>query len=131
MKKRKGSSDRSFGLLFALVFAFLGVWPLLAGHDVRVPYLFASGVFLIIVAIRPGLLHPMNRAWTKLGVVMGHVVNPVVTSVLFVLVFVPAGAISRLLRKDPLGLRALPSANSYWIDYQAKGPPSVTMPKQF
>jgi hypothetical protein len=127
----RGSSDRTFGLVFASVFAVLSLWPLRAGGHVRVPALGVAGVFLVVALLRPGLLHPLNRAWTTLGLLLGRIVNPLVTAVLFFLVFAPAGLISRLRGKDPLRLKPARETDTYWINQHPPGPQPDTMSKQF
>jgi hypothetical protein len=127
----RGSSDRTFGLVFALVFTVLGLWPLRAGGHVRVAALGVAGIFLAVALLRPSLLHALNRAWTILGLLLGRIVNPLVTGVLFFLVFAPAGLISRLRGKDPLHLKPAREADSYWIIRHPPGPQSDTMSKQF
>lgn len=130
-EKIRGSSDRNFGLVFASAFAVLSLWPLRAGGHVRVSALGVAGVFLVAALLRPGLLHPLNRAWTILGLLLARIVNPVVTAVLFFLVFTPAGLISRLLGKDLLRLKPARETETYWIIRHPPGPQSETMSKQF
>jgi hypothetical protein len=127
----RGSSDRDFGLAFASVFAVLSLWPLRAGGHVRVPALGVAGVFLVAAYLRPALLHPLNRAWSWLGLLLGRIVNPVVTAVLFFVVFTPAGFTSRLLGKDPLRLQPARETDTYWIIRHPPGPQPETMAKQF
>ena len=127
----RGSSDRIFGLVFASVLTVLSLVPLRAGGHVRVSALGLAGVFLVVTLLRPALLHPLNRAWTMLGLLLGRVVNPLVTTVLFFLVFTPAGLISRLRGKDPLRLKPRRETDTYWIIRHPPGPQSDTMSKQF
>ena len=127
----RGSSDRNFGLVFALVFAALGLWPLHAGGRVRWPALAVAGVFLLVALTRPAWLRLLNRGWTMLGLVLGRIINPIVTAILFFLVFAPAGFLSRLLGKDPLRLRPAREAKTYWIARTPPGPRPETMSKLF
>jgi len=131
MKPAQGSTDRGFGLMLALAFTLLGLWSVRAGGQIRVLPLVTGSVLFAVALLRPRLLRPLNRAWTKLGTVMGRVVNPVVMSALFFLVITPAGVILRLLGKDPLRLRTALSASTYWIESDPQRSPSDTMPKQF
>jgi len=112
----KGPSDRSFGIVFTLAFLVFGLSPLRHGKPVRLWMLALSGVVLAITLIRPGLLHAANRIWMKFGILLGRVVNPVVTALLFYLVFTPGAFILKLMGRDPLGLALHPEANSYWIE---------------
>src|SRR5215469_14983419 len=106
----RGSSDRNFGLVFAAFFALVGLWPLHARGPVRVPPLIVAGVFLVVALVRPQWLRPLNKVWTLVGLLLGRIVNPIVTAILFYLVFTPMGFISRLLGKDPLRLKPAPAA---------------------
>jgi predicted membrane metal-binding protein len=125
------SSDRNFGLVFAAGCALLGLWPLLRRGAVRWPLLVAAGVFLAAALIWPALLGPLNKVWTMFGLLLGRIVNPIMTAVLFFLVFTPAGIIGRLLGKDPLRLKRAPEADTYWIVRDPPGPAPETMAKQF
>ena len=42
------SSNRSFGLLFFIVFLILGLWPLKSGENLNFYFLIASIIFLIL-----------------------------------------------------------------------------------
>ncbi len=126
-----GSSDRNFGLVLASVFTALGLLPLRGGGRVRVPVLAVAGVFLVAALLRPALLHQVNRAWTMLGLGLGKIVNPVVTAILFLLVFTPAGLITRMLGKEPLPLKPARDADTYWIVRHPAGPQPASMSKQF
>lgn len=127
----RGSSDRNFGFVIASFLAFLSLWPLRAGGQVRIPILAVAGVFLVTAFVRPALLQPLNAVWTKLGLLLSRILNPVVTAVLFFFVFTPAGLLSRLLARDPLRLKAVPGANTYWITRSSRGSEPETMSKQF
>jgi len=127
----RSSSNRNFGLVFAAGFALLGLWPLLKRGPVRWPLLAVAGVVLVTALISPGLLGPLNKAWTMLGLLLGRIMNPIVTAILFFLVFTPAGIIGRLLGKDPLRLKRAPAADTYWIVRNPPGPAPDTMAKQF
>src|SRR5437667_12082684 len=98
---KHGSSDRSFGLVFAAAFTFFGLWPLHARGQIRIPLLVIGGVFLIVAVVRPSLLRPLNKLWTQIGLLLGRIMNPVITAILFCVVFIPAGGIARMLGKDP------------------------------
>lgn len=126
----RGSSDRAFGLVLASAFIVLSLAPLRTGGRVRLPALGVAGVVLVIALLRPALLHTLNRAWTMLGLLLGRIVNPIVTAILFFLVFTPVGFISRLLGKDPLRLK-MRETDTYWTRRQPPGPRPDSMSKQF
>jgi Saxitoxin biosynthesis operon protein SxtJ len=115
----RGPSDRNFGIVFTAAFLFFGFWPLRHHRPVRIWCLALSGAFLVVTLIRPPLLHGLNRIWTKLGLVLGKVVNPIVTGLLFYLVFTPIAVVLRWMGKDLLRLACNRNAQSYWIQRNA------------
>lgn len=127
----RGSSDRKFGLVFAAFFLVVGLWPVHSGGRIRVSAVALACVFLAVAGFRPTIIHPLNWVWTKLGLLLGRIVNPVVTAILFFLVFTPVGLVARLRHKDPLRLKPAPGADTYWITRTPPGPQPGTMSKQF
>src|SRR5689334_25323352 len=101
----KGSSDRNFGLVFAAGCALLALWPLLKHGHIRWSLLVVAGVFVAVPILRPRLLHTLNFVWRTFGLLVGRMVNPILTCVLFFPVFTPAGSIGRIAGKDPLRLK--------------------------
>ena len=63
----RSSSNRVFGLVFSFVFAVVGIWPAFLGKPLRWWSLAVSLVFLGLAIVSPQLLAPLNRAWTKFG----------------------------------------------------------------
>ena len=130
----KTASDRSFGLTVGGILAALAVlrwwwvgslpWPMAA--------LLVIGVALVAAGwLRPAILAPLNRLWTKLGLLLFHVVNPVVMLILFVVTIVPVGLIMRLMRHDPMRRRFDRDAQSYWIERDPPGPAPDSLRRQF
>jgi hypothetical protein len=116
------SSDRSFGFVFAGVFAIVAAWPLIHAQPVR---WWAAGLAALLAAVAvwaPRLLALPNKAWSKLGVVLGNVVSPIALAVLFYGVITPIGALMRMTGKDPLRLKSDPAQSSYWIQRDPPGP---------
>lgn len=125
------ASDRSFGVVFTIVFLIVALWPLPAGGAVRLWALAIAALFALASLLRPRTLAPLNRAWTRLGLLMHRVVNPIVLGLIFAITIVPTGLVFRLLRKDPLRLRRDPAADSYWIRREPPGPAPKSMQRQF
>lgn len=127
----KKSSDRSFGLVFASVFAIIAFWPLVHHGPVRWWSLGLSAAFAVLVLAAPSLLGPLNRVWTRLGRILNTLMSPVFMGILFFLVFTPIALVMQLLGADPLGLRYDTKRASYWLDKNPPGPASDTMANQF
>jgi hypothetical protein len=125
------SSDRSFGFIFAAVFALLGAVPVLRGKPARLWCLGVSAIFLLLALIAPMFLGPLNRLWTRVGMLISKITNPIIASLMFFLVFTPAALFFRLIGKDPLRLKFDAGAKSYWIIRHPPGPSPETMRNQF
>lgn len=136
----EGSSDRGFGLtvggiLLAIALVRLGLQWWSSGTFALgwVEWVFGGvGLPLILLGlIAPAVLAPLNKAWTKLGLLLFKVVNPIVLGLIFVLTVVPIGLLLRAFGKDPLRLKLDPGAESYWIPRDPPGPEPASMPQQF
>jgi len=127
----KGSSDRTFGLVFTAVFLIIGAVPMIDGGAPRLWSFGIAAVILIIALATPRLLAPLNRAWMKFGLLLNSVVSPLILGLLFYLVFLPVGALIRAMGRELLRLRLQPTAKSYWIERQPPGPAPDTMKNQF
>ena len=92
-----GSSDRSFGITFTVFFLLVGLLPLVRGGRIRTWPLAVAAVFLVPSLLHPGLLAPLNRVWTRIGLLLHRVVSPVVIGVLFFTTITPMGLVMRWL----------------------------------
>jgi Saxitoxin biosynthesis operon protein SxtJ len=127
----KPSSDRSFGLVVATFFLIVSFWPLIRAEPIRWWALGLAAVFAILALLLTAALAPLNKLWTKLGVLLYRIVGPVVMGFLFYVTVTPIALLMRMLGKDPLRLRRDPNATSYWIDRTPPGPAPGSMKNQF
>ncbi len=125
------ASERSFGIVFTVVFALIGLLPLFSGGGVRIWALAIAALFLILAFAAPNLLKPLNRAWMALGNLLHKIVSPLVLGLLFLIAVVPTGLFLRLSRKDPLRLKLDKSAKTYWQERTPPGPPPGSLKNQF
>ena len=123
-------SDRTFGLVMAGALALVSL--LNGWHLGRVwPWtLAASLLFAVAALLRPSSLHPLNRLWMKLGLILHRLVNPIVMGLLFYGTIFPTGLVMRVRGRDLLRLKREAGAHSYWIA-RAPGPAPETMRDQF
>jgi hypothetical protein len=105
--------------------------PLVRGGRIRTWPLAVAAVFLVPSLLHPGLLAPLNRVWTRIGLLLHRVVSPVVIGVLFFTTITPMGLVMRWLGHDPLRLGFDADARSYWIERRPPGPAPETMSNQF
>jgi len=130
-EKVKVSSDRSFGIVFTVVFLTVGIWVVSGGQSKGWFFFLCAAIFLVAAIARPSILGPLNRAWAKFGLLLGQVFNPLLLGVVFFLIVTPTGVVMRLLGKDSLHLKSKSDLESYWIDRTPPGPKFNSMTKQF
>ena len=126
--KIKISSNRSFGLVFFVVFLIVALWPLKHEEDIRLWSLALSIIFFILGILNSKLLTPLNKLWFKFGIFLGSIVSPIIMGVVYFIVVTPTGVIMRLLGKDLLKTNKTKSASTYWMKRDTQ---HGTMKKQF
>ena len=124
----KLSSNRSFGLVFFVVFLIISLWPLISEEPIRIWSAVISIIFLILGIINSKLLTPLNKIWFKFGILLGNIVSPIVMGILFFAVVTPTGLILRVFGKDLLGKKFDKEKKSYWIKRET---PVGSMKRQF
>jgi hypothetical protein len=130
-EEMRASSDRVFGLVSVVLLAAIALGPVRKGLPPRWWAAALSAAFLIAAFVRPSLLHPLNRLWFRLALLLNKVINPILTGLLFYLVFTPMALLFRLTGRDPLRLHFDSDAKSYWLLRRPPGPPPETMVNQF
>ena len=126
-KEVKMGSNRSFGIVFSIVFLLIALYPLINGENLRLWSLIISLIFFVLGIINSNLLKPLNKLWFKFGLFLGKIISPFVMGIIFFVVVTPIAILMRLLRKDLLNLK-FNKNSSYWI--QKSGPKSK-MKNQF
>ena len=110
----KISSNRSFGLVFFVVFLLVGIWPLFGEQSLRIWSLAVSLIFLVLGILNSKLLTPLNLVWIKFGELLGKIIAPIIMGVIYFAIITPMGLFMRLMRKDLLKTK-FSKNNSYWI----------------
>ena len=127
MDNIKIGSNRSFGIVFFIVFLIIGLYPIINNENLRVWSIILSLIFLSLGLINSKLLNPLNKLWFKFGILLGKIVSPIIMAIIFFFVVTPIGILMRLLKKDLLNLN-FSSNKSYWIE---KNEPKSKMKNQF
>ena len=107
-------SNRNFGIVFAIVFLIISLWPLLSQNEIRLWSIIVSIIFLSLGLINSKLLLPLNKIWFKFGILLGNFIAPIVMGIIYFFVVTPTGLIMKMLRKDLLNLKKN-NKNIYWI----------------
>jgi len=127
----QGSSNRAFGIIFAIFFMLIALYPWTNGQTPRLWALVLGGICLLLAIGWPKALGPANRAWMKLGHLLQHLVSPITLALLFYLVVTPTGLLMRLWGKDLLRLHFDKAADSYWVVRNPPGPAADSLHNQF
>ena len=127
MSDIKISSNRSFGLVFFVVFLFISIYPLLNEGNLRFWSLIIAIIFLFLGTLNSKILTPLNKIWFKFGLFLGRIVSPIVMSIIFFFVVTPISFVMRILGKDILNLKRN-NNKTYWIE---KSGPKSKMKNQF
>ena len=123
----KISSNRSFGIVFFIIFFHIALYPLLSDQEIRLWALIISAIFLILGLLKSKLLTPLNKLWFRFGIFLGKIITPIIMGIIFFIVVTPIGLIMRLIGKDLLNLK-YNKEKSYWIE---KDGPKSKMKNQF
>ena len=127
----KKGSDRSFGIVFCVVFSLIGCWPSINNESVHAWSLVLAAIFFALAILAPKWLAPLNRIWLKFGAILHRFTNPLILGVIFFFVLTPTGLIMRCLGKDFLSLKFDKSTSSYWVLRNPPGPEPESMKHQF
>jgi hypothetical protein len=124
-------TNRSFGLVFAVVFA---AWAGHLAYQGKTTWMFVAPlavVFGVAGLLNAGWLSPLNKLWMKFGHLLSLIVAPVALGILFFLVIAPIGFLARGFGKDFLRVKKDTGKSSYWIARQPPGPDAASMHHQF
>ena len=111
--KPKIGSNRSFGIVFFIVFLIISLWPLLNSNEIRIWSLIVSIIFLTLGLINSKALTPLNKLWFKFGIFLGNIISPIVMGIIYFAVVTPIALLLKVINKDVLSLKKTKNS-SYW-----------------
>jgi len=111
--KPKIGSNRSFGIVFFVVFLIISLWPLLNSDEIIIWSLIVSIIFLTLGLINSKALTPLNKLWFKFGIFLGNIVSPIVMGIIYFAVVTPIALLLKIINKDVLSLKKTKNG-SYW-----------------
>ena len=127
----KPGSERSFGLVLSVAFTIIGTVPLVRGGELRIWSLLLAAAFLGPALVAPRILRPLNIIWFRFGMLLGRLIAPVVSSLLYFFAVTPTALMMRMMRKDILSLKFDRNAESYWVKRTKTENPMGSMKNQF
>ena len=122
------SSEKSFGVVFSIVFLIIALYPLITSEGLRIWALVVSIIFFLLAFLAPKILVLPNKLWFKFGLLLGSIVAPIVMAFVYFVTVLPTGLIMRLLGKDLLKQKLDKNAKSYWVK---RSEPMGSMKNQF
>ena len=122
------SSEKSFGVVFSIVFLIIALYPLITSEGLRIWALVVSIIFFLLAFLAPKILVLPNKFWFKFGLLIGSIVAPIVMAFVYFFTVLPTGLIMRLLGKDLLKQKLDKNAKSYWVK---RSEPMGSMKNQF
>ena len=122
------SSEKSFGIVFSIVFLIVALYPLINSEGLNIWALVVSIIFLFLAFIVPKVLVFPNELWFKFGLLLGSIFAPIVMAFVYFATVLPTGLIMRLLGKDLLKQKLDKNAKSYWVN---RSEPMGSMKNQF
>ncbi len=106
---------RKFGLTVGGVFLLLGAVSRWRGHEIAPLVMWTLGTPLVLLgAVAPGLLGPVERAWMAMAEVLGRINTRLILGAVYFLVVTPLGMVRRW-RDDPLDRRMRDGLPSNWV----------------
>ena len=114
-KDIKIGSNRSFGIVFFVVFLIIGLWPIINNGDIRNWSVIISAIFLVLGLLNSKVLTPLNKAWLRFGIFLGNFIAPIVMAIVYFLVVTPIGILMKIVKKDLINLKKN-NNKSYWIE---------------
>tara|TARA_B100001057_G_C22517407_1_gene820458 strand:- start:224 stop:628 length:405 start_codon:yes stop_codon:yes gene_type:complete len=109
-------SEKSFGLVFSIFFIFLGLYFYTKTQlTFSIFFLILSISFFIFSFVKPSVFKIPNLLWSKLGILLGMIVSPIVLFIIFIFLVTPIGLFMRLIGKDLLNEKISKKTKSYWI----------------
>jgi len=121
-------SEKSFGIVFSIVFLIIALYPLLNSQDIRIWAIIISAIFIFLGLIYPKTLLLPNKLWFRFGLLLGAIIAPIIMVLIYFVTVLPTGLIMHLLGKDLLKIKLDKKNKSYWI---IRDEPLGSMKNQF
>ena len=88
-KNIKIGTNRSFGIVFFVVFLLISLYPLINHGEIRLWSLIISLGFLFLGIINSKVLSPLNKLWFRFGLIIGNIISPIIMCLIYFSLFVP------------------------------------------
>lgn len=124
-------TNKKFGLFFTAVFFVSSIYFYFYEiHLLAIGFISLCILFFVISLTKADLLHPLNKIWMSLGLLIGMIVSPIVLGLIFFGIFTPISLIMRAFGRDELRLRFVQKV-TYWVPRVVSKTQTVTFKNQF
>ncbi|HET6567617.1 MAG TPA: hypothetical protein VFG50_06610 [Rhodothermales bacterium] len=113
---------RKFAAVVSVPLVCLGGYLLWQGRWPGYVLSSAGALLLLVAAVTPRALAPVERAWMKAAGALSVVSTYVILALAFFLVMTPVGFFVRRFSSGGLSLGAEPGRDSYWEPVEPEGP---------
>lgn len=113
---------RNFGLstggIFIVLFGLL--IPFIANHDWPVwPWIVGLSFWIMAIG-KPQALRHIYTVWMKIGETLGRINTFILLTIIYTVIFIPIGLVTRLLQRDPMAYRYQANLKSYRVPVQPR-----------
>ena len=104
-------------LVISLVLFFYYCTLLLYLKNQNIGYILITFAILLILVtfIRASLLHPLNKIWMRIGILLGNLISPIILGIIFFGMFAPYSIIMKIIGFIELRLKQRKN-KCYWIN---------------
>ncbi len=106
---------KKFGYVIGVALGLLALLLFWKDKSPAIYFAYIGGSIFFLGIVYPISLKPLYISWMSFAVVLGFIMTRLILSLLFILIFTPAGIVIRLLGKDPLNQKIEKQKSSYWI----------------
>ena len=93
----------------------IALWPLTKKSEINLYLISIALIFFVLGILNSKILSPLNKAWIKLGEILGRIVAPVVMAIVYFIILTPISLLVRLFGKDLIGMKFSNDIKSYWV----------------
>lgn len=112
---------RRFALTLSSAFAVLALVTLWSGRDTFSSAAAGLSAALVFAAlVFPAHLGPLEKVWTRFGLLLSRITSPVFLGIVYFAVFTPVGWLRRIAGKNAIDRR--PRDASYWVNREPADP---------
>ena len=108
-------SNRSFGLIFSLIFFIIFIFCYFVYDILLIWTTVVASTFLFFGLLVPSALYFPNKIWYKFSLFLGSTISKIIMLLIYFLAVVPTGLVIKILNKDLLKLKFEKNINTYWL----------------